>query len=108
MKVHKIDMGETGLFSPLFLDFLNQKESLQSYYSLFPNKGNFKEQIDLKKSEYTPESRSILHDGLTRQYEGFEVTENVRQNIQLLQETNSYTIVTGHQLNIYGTTLFHL
>lgn len=108
MKVQKINIGETGLFSPLFLDFLNQKEELKQFYSLFPAKENFKNQINEKQQHFASESRNVLVKSLTRQYGGIEIDKKVRQNIDSISQQKTFTITTGHQLNIFTGPLYFI
>lgn len=45
-----ISYQNSGYFSPLMNDYLNQKPHLQSLYNRFPNLENFEAQIIEKKS----------------------------------------------------------
>lgn len=101
-----MNLGETGNFSPLFLDFLQQKDELQSFYHLFPTLENFERQIRLK--EFSKEKRVVLTEVIREQYEKVEANTRVTDNISLLNEENTFTITTGHQLNIFSGPLYFI
>jgi len=106
MKVEKINLGETGSFSPLFLDYIEGKSSLKEFYHLKPDIDQFEKQIAIKG--LAKEKREILHKVLIQQYEGLEKAKSLSANLQLLKEENTYTITTGHQLNIFSGPLYFI
>ncbi len=108
MRVEKIPFAETHSFSNFFLDYIQQKESLRNFYSLFPKPENFKEQIKAKKQSYPPSHRSILVNALTTQYKNIIQKDPVKKNISLLSEPDTFTITTGHQLNIFTGPLYFI
>ncbi|GAA5036292.1 putative cysteine ligase BshC [Marivirga lumbricoides] len=107
MKVECIDFSETGQFAPIFNDFINQKEVLKPFYHRFPLVENFKEQIEEKKSRKI--SRPVLVQTLKEQYQNVPgLTDAFIKQIDLLAEENTFTLTTGHQLNIFtGPLYFH-
>ena len=96
--------SETGYFSSLILDYLAEKPELKSLYHRFPSVNAFKEQIE-EKSIFPDQNRKVLHEVLTDQYKDLE-GEKVHENIRLLQQSNTFTITTGHQLNIFTGPLY--
>ena len=96
------------MFSPLFLDFLDQKESLKQFYSLYPSKDNFKKQLEVKDESFSSKSREVLVSSLLKQYDGLEVSEITKKNIEKLNDGNTFTITTGHQLNIFTGPLYFI
>ncbi len=106
MKLEKINLGETGNFSPLFLDYLNQKDSLKAFYNQFPETRNFKKLIE--ERNFNQDKRNVLFNELTSQYQSLEVTPLVTKNLSLLKETNTFTVTTGHQLNIFTGPLYFI
>ena len=102
MKVDCIDFEKTGQFSRIFLDYINQKDSLKDFYAAFPSL----ETMEALSDNYTPVNREVLVQSLHNQYEGFSVTESTNQNINLLKEENTFTVTTGHQLNLATGPLF--
>ncbi len=108
MKLNKVAFADTRSFSPFFLDYIQQKESLKPYYNRFPLIKNFADQIKEKASSFPKASRSVLVNALTRQYEGYAISESVQKNITQLQNENTFTVTTGHQLNIFTGPLYFI
>ncbi|WP_036383315.1 bacillithiol biosynthesis cysteine-adding enzyme BshC [Muricauda sp. MAR_2010_75] len=108
MEVDCIPFKETGYFSKLICDYLDQREDLKPFYNRFPSAENFKDQIDEKKANYPTAHRKILVEALKNQYKGFEVSEATEANIAALGNETTFTIVTGHQLNLFTGPLYFL
>lgn len=108
MRIQKLPFAETNSFSSFFLDYIQQKETLKKFYSLFPAPANFKTQIQHKKESYSSTNRSVLVDALQRQYKNLLQKDGVKNNITLLSQSNTFTITTGHQLNIFTGPLYFI
>jgi bacillithiol biosynthesis cysteine-adding enzyme BshC len=110
MPTECIPYHETGYFSPLICDYLAEKPALQHLYNRFPKLENFEAQIKEKQqSRLTDTSqRVILSKALLAQYEGFATSEKTLQNIEKLAKENTFTITTGHQLNLFTGPLYFL
>lgn len=98
----------SGYFTPLINDYLNQHDSLKPLYHRFPTLQNFKLQLEEKQQNYSPESRTILVSALQKQYKGIAISAGTQQNIDLLKSKNTFTITTGHQLNLFTGPLYFL
>ena len=98
----------SGYFSKLIVDYLDEKSELQSLYNRFPKIENFQGQIDEKSKNFPFENRQILVSALEKQHENLEISDITSQNIQLLKLSNTYTITTGHQLNLFTGPLYFL
>ena len=103
-----ISYQDSGYFTPLMNDYLNQKQNLQSLYNRFPSLENFKEQIAEKEANYTDENRVVLATVLKKQYIDTESSALTLSNITSLTESNTFTITTGHQLNLFTGPLYFL
>jgi bacillithiol biosynthesis cysteine-adding enzyme BshC len=108
MTIPTITFQNSGYFSKLMVDYLNQAEKLKPLYQHFPTLANFKLQIDAKKQHFSTEKRRVLHDALVEQYKGIDLSAATKQNIALLREENTFTITTGHQLNLFTGPLYFL
>jgi bacillithiol biosynthesis cysteine-adding enzyme BshC len=101
-----IDFESTNRFENIFLDYMQQKEELKPFYNLFPTIDNFAEQIKLKKASFSTQQRQILHTALSKQYQN--IPKKPQIVIDLLLQENTFTLTTGHQLNIFtGPLYFH-
>lgn len=108
MEVDCIPFKTTGYFSQLICDYIDEKKELKPFYNRFPSLENFKEQIKEKQQSFSTASRDVLYKSLTTQYKGFEVSENTTSNILLLKKDTTFTVVTGHQLNLFTGPLYFL
>lgn len=93
-----ISIQNTGYFSNFFTDYISQKTSVSEFYNIFPSIENLDEFAS--KRHYIDSQRQILVKVLTKQYADIENNELVLANIQSLLNTSTYTITTGHQLNL--------
>lgn len=108
MKVTHIPFQKTGFFSKTMIDYLEQHPDIQAYYHNFPNIDGFAKQITEKKKSFSAESRKVLVKALQEQYTKVSASEHTLDNIQLLQNENTFTITTGHQLNLFTGPLYFL
>ena len=108
MDVACIPFSQTGYFPRLILDYLEKKETLKPFYEAFPEEESFKSRLAARQQGFTPEKRAVLHAALSRQYEGMKLPEVTRSQIDLLKADNTFTVVTGHQLNLFTGPLFFL
>ncbi|CAL2078240.1 bacillithiol biosynthesis cysteine-adding enzyme BshC [Tenacibaculum sp. 190524A02b] len=108
MEIKQIPFKKTGFFSKTMLDYLDQKEIIQPFYHNFPNIEGFKNQLQTKKLDFKQETRDSLVLSLKKQYEGLPTSEKTEENIELLQQNNTFTITTGHQLNLFTGPLYFL
>ncbi|MDQ3535509.1 MAG: bacillithiol biosynthesis cysteine-adding enzyme BshC [Bacteroidota bacterium] len=106
MKIESVNLGETGTFSPIFLDYLKEEPSLKKFYNYPPSRENFKEIIDARS--FPSNGRKILVDVLNRQYHSIKLSKAVKENIDALHDEKTFTITTGHQLNIFSGPLYFI
>ncbi len=107
MPTECIPYKETNYFTELILDYLDEKEELKTFYNRFPDLENFKAQIE-EKSSFPIKNREILVKALKEQYSGLEISEATQRNIDALAEEKTFTVVTGHQLNLFTGPLYFL
>ena len=103
-----ISYQSSGYFTPLIVDYLNQKENLKPLYNRFPTLENFKQQIEEKQANYDGEFRHLLVNELKKQYREISTSVLTNQNVELLKEGKTFTITTGHQLNLFTGPLYFL
>jgi bacillithiol synthase len=108
MHVKKIPLADTRAFSPFFLDYIAQKGTLSQFYHRFPSIENFKDQIVEKSKQFSGEQRQVLVNALRKQYTKVKVNEVVERNITLLEDNKTFTVTTGHQLNIFTGPLYFI
>lgn len=98
----------SGYFTPLINDYLNQHDTLKPLYHRFPTLQNFKLQLEEKQQNYTPEFRTVLADTLEQQYSSIDTSASTQKNIDRLRKNNTFTVTTGHQLNLFTGPLYFL
>lgn len=108
MSIKHLPYKNTGYFSSLMLDYLAEKEELQSFYHRFPKIENFEDQLKEKKVSVRAQSRTILVNSLKKQYQDVDISEATQSNINSLLNENAFTITTGHQLNLFTGPLYFL
>ncbi|MFM8711664.1 MAG: bacillithiol biosynthesis BshC, partial [Sphingomonadales bacterium] len=102
----RIPYRETGLFSPLVMNYLDHHPSLQSFFSHEASLRGIKDCIALRQQ--IPVDRNLLADRLTKQYAGMEMTNSVQKNLNLLRQDNCYTVTTAHQNNLFSGPLYFI
>ncbi len=108
MPNHSIPYKNTGYFSKLICDYLAEDENLKPFYNRFPNLENFKHQLTEKQKNFTDEKRHLLSKRIMFQYGDNSISQSTLSNIDLLREHNTFTITTGHQLNLFTGPLYFL
>lgn len=106
MRTETIPLDETDCFSRLFIDYIQQKPELKEFYTDFPTIDNFKKVIDGRN--FNDDHRSVLSDALKKQYEGLGISDAVSKNIEKLKDKKTFTVTTGHQLNIFTGPLYFI
>ncbi|SDL60972.1 bacillithiol biosynthesis cysteine-adding enzyme BshC [Salinimicrobium catena] len=109
MSTDTISYSDTNYFSSLITDYLAQKSTLKPFYSRFPEIGNFGQQLEEKKEFFNKNGkRETLVAVLKEQYEKVPASEATLKNIELLGKDNTFTVTTGHQLNLFTGPLYFL
>lgn len=103
-----IAYSEIPYYSKLILDYLSQEKELDTLYNHFPTVENFKRQVAEKSKNFPFSHRSTLVQAVKRQYKNVEASEATLENIEHLAESNTFTITTGHQLNLFTGPLYFL
>lgn len=106
MKVQKIDYAQTRCFSSTVTQLLNHSEQLKPFINQFPDLKSFEKII--AERNFTG-NREKLVEVLENQYQNIDnQSPLLKANIQSLNSKNTYTVTTGHQLNIFTGPLYFL
>jgi bacillithiol biosynthesis cysteine-adding enzyme BshC len=108
MKSDCIPFKDTHFFSNLILDYLEGKPQLEPFYKALPTLENFREQFLEKQANYPEGNRKILQEALKLQHGALELSRASLNNLELLADRNTFTVVTGHQLNLFTGPLYFL
>lgn len=101
MHVRSYPINEIPSFSKLLIQYLAGDSSLQSLYGHEPKLTSFAAQIDEKKS-FRQSQRNILVEVLRDQYQALGDVPN----IAALADEKTFTVTTGHQLNLFTGPLY--
>lgn len=101
MTLKKVDLRNTGQFPVLLLDYLDQKDSIKEFYSTYPTIENA-EKVISERAAFDPAKRRTLVDVLEKQYKG----SAHKPDFTSLLDANTFTVTTGHQLNIFTGPLY--
>ena len=98
----------TGAFSSLLTDYLAGVPALAPFYHRRPELAAFAAQIEEKQAAYPPEMRERLVADLRAQYAelGADTPPTVAANLDLLARDTTFTVTTGHQLNLLTGPLY--
>lgn len=99
-----IPYSETGKFTKIVIDYINEASSLKDFYQQSVNLEGIKSAIAERKKFNT--NRQLLVDQFTNQYKNFENCEAIKANIHALLDENTFTVCTAHQPNIFTGHLY--
>jgi bacillithiol biosynthesis cysteine-adding enzyme BshC len=99
-----ISYHQTGFFSGLVIDYLNQAPALRPFYNHFPDDQGLEASIRERRKFGT--DRDLLVSALKKQYGQVEQTRLVQQNLDLLSRPTTFTVTTAHQPNIFTGPLY--
>lgn len=106
MIVDKLALEETGNFADIFVDYINNSPKLAPTHSFEPSIDGFEKALSYRKLSQA--HRDTLVEVLEEQYNGVEISEITRNNIISLKDQTTFTVTTGHQLNIFTGPLFFI
>lgn len=98
MKNLTFPLHQLTAFPKLFTDYIDKNQWLQEFYGNYPDLAGFKKQIETKKFN----NRTELVSALKTQYGHI----NNKPDIEILAQENTFTVTTGHQLNIFTGPLY--
>ncbi|OIQ34196.1 MAG: bacillithiol biosynthesis cysteine-adding enzyme BshC [Crocinitomix sp. MedPE-SWsnd] len=95
---------ELKMSSKLIRDLINEDAQTSQFIEDFFSFDNLKKQIE--KKELSFETREVLVDQLKIQNSTLKLSQAASANINSLLHDNTYTITTGHQLNLLSGPLY--
>lgn len=101
----RISYRETGAFSSIVSDYVENKTKLSSFYLHNPTPDGLKAAIQAKKTKDV--DRALLISELRKQYSGLG-NESINRSIELLGSSDTFTITTAHQPNILTGPLYFI
>ena len=108
MHIDHLPFDRTGYFTELICDYLAGKEELHPFYERYPNLREFEGQIGEKAKDFPDATRDVIYNVLQQQYKGTVMTPETETHLKKLKEPITFTVVTGHQLNLFTGPLYFL
>jgi len=105
MQAKYISYQETNAFSSIVLDYISKNGKLSQFYKYEPDFSGFEKAITSRNFKA---DRAVLVNTLQKQYSTIQVSSSVKANIELLADKKTFTITTGHQLNIFTGPLYFI
>ncbi|WP_226063808.1 bacillithiol biosynthesis cysteine-adding enzyme BshC [Kaistella polysaccharea] len=103
-KITNIPFLDIDSIPLLIKDFLTQK--VPGFDAKVFTYENMEQQIGLKSKSFPKEQRETLCKVLEKQYSAFKLSDKQQENLALLGEENTFTVTTGHQLNLFTGPAF--
>lgn len=97
---------EIGHFPKIILDLISRAKEVQPFAESFYDLDAIEKEIERRKKIKI--ERNILADQLYLQNNTLKKNELVLKNIELLRNENTFTVTTGHQLNLLTGPLFSI
>lgn len=92
---------------PMARDYSINPGLLKQYYHFPPQLESFRKAIEFRKTNY--HHRELLVEVLAKQYEKVQSgTKSAVTQIEKLKSENTFTVTTGHQLNIFTGPLYFI
>ncbi len=111
LKSELLNYRDTNFFSELICEYIEQNPAIAEFYERFPTIEGFKSQIE-SRDHFNRDTRDLLVARLRDQYASINIRQNttdaVFENIESLKSADTFTIVTGHQLNIFTGPLYFI
>jgi uncharacterized protein YllA (UPF0747 family) len=107
--VGHVSLAQSGQFPPLVVDYINKEEKLKPFVTAFCTPQGYAEAITQR--QYNEANRPVLVGEMEKQYRSLNLwdadsAQKVRDNIHVLAQPHTYTVTTGHQLNIFTGPLY--
>lgn len=100
----KIPFQNIGSIPQLIKDFLNVE--IPQFASYQFSLSNVFSKAEEKSKSFSLNQRNILVEVFSQQLKGLKLSEKQVNNINLLSQENTFTVVTGHQLNLFSGPAF--
>ncbi len=110
MSVTKLAYADTQRFSKLILQYVENHSNVRPFFNNKPAIAGFKKQLLEKRTNFkgSIKKRKTLVTVLKTQYRTLSSSEKTSNNIAALSSEKTFTVTTGHQLNLCTGPLYFL
>ena len=88
------------------LRYINNDKGITSFYNNSFEIDNYLDQLKEKKEQYNDDYRKVLGQELFKQYKDLKNNDKQLKHIKSLSNSNTFTVCTGHQLNLFTGPLY--
>lgn len=106
MQKKKVSRTQIPQFSGLQETLAYKQDELADFLGQPYSKANFRAQIELKATSFSDKFRETLVTAVTKQYALTKISAPTTLN--QLAQSNTFTVTTGHQLNLFTGPLYFL
>ena len=99
---------DTNYFNSLFCDYIDNSKAIRNLYNNKPSIEGFKDQITSKMASFKVENRLVLKNILKKQYVNINISKEIEESIDSIENINTFTVTTGHQLSLFTGPLYFL
>ena len=92
-----LPLEQTRRFSPLVLDYLEQKEFIDSFFSHAPKLDSISDALG-QRADFPASNRAALCEVLKDQYAEIGAKHSALESIERLKDPMTFTVTTGQQL----------
>lgn len=104
--IKKISFDDIESIPQLVKDFL--KSDIEGFENAVFSKRNFENQIQRKQNSFSQGKRMILAETIENQLSEYTLSSKQSENLGYLRSNNTFTITTGHQLNLFSGPVFFI
>ncbi|SDE50269.1 bacillithiol biosynthesis cysteine-adding enzyme BshC [Pricia antarctica] len=108
MNIDHLPFDRTGYFTEFICDYLADKPTIRNLYNSYPKLENFEARIAEKATHFPDANREILYKTLRAQYKNVALSSETESHLKKLKEPITFTVVTGHQLNLFTGPMYFL
>jgi bacillithiol synthase len=102
----QIDFSKHKLIQQIVLDYISGNDFLRPFYKYSPSPDSVSSIIKDKSKEKI--DRALLAEVISKQYSALSKHKNAEKNISLLSSDKTFTVTTGHQLNLFTGPLYFI
>lgn len=110
LKKSTLDFSKTGHLQPLVTDYVLHPERIQDFFSVPFHLNKIGESVYARN--FSMVNRNVLWCVVKEQYESLQLNvtpfDSVHENIALLTDEKTFTVTTGHQLNLCSGPLYFI
>ncbi len=105
-KISEIPFQEINNIPRLIKDFLDRK--LSDFDEDLFDYSKVEKKVKAKANFFSSEKREVLHQAFSDQLKEINLSEKQKNNLNSLTKENTFTVTTGHQLNLFTGPVYFI